>query len=355
MTERSDRVTPVILSGGAGTRLWPLSRPDRPKQLLRLLGDDTLLELTARRVSDPAHFTSPLIVANEAHADAIREQMAGVGVTARLILEPAPRNTAPAVALAALAAEPDDILLILPSDHLIDDVPAFLDLIGPARTLATQDWIVTFGIKAVRPETGFGYILRGEALESTAFKVGRFVEKPDLATAQGYCDAGTYYWNGGIFMFRAGRMVEELRRQTPAILERVEQALSDAERSGDIVRPDAAAFARSPSQSIDYAVMENADRIAVLPADFGWSDVGSWNALHEVFEKDADGSSIAGNVLAIDARNSLIRSDGPLIAAVGVDGLSIVASRDAVLVVPLGEAQRVGEIVKALEKRKDKD
>jgi mannose-1-phosphate guanylyltransferase/mannose-1-phosphate guanylyltransferase/mannose-6-phosphate isomerase len=346
----SDLITPVILSGGAGTRLWPLSSADRPKQLLRLLGPDTLLELTARRVSDPGLFTPPTIVANAAHAVAIREQLAGSGTEARLILEPAARNTAPAIALAALAADPDDLLLVLPSDHMIADPEAFHGLVGSARALAAQDWIVTFGIRASRPETGFGYISRGEGLGGGAFKVERFVEKPDLKTAEAYCAAGTYDWNGGIFLFRAGRMIEALRLHAPAILDAAERALREADRSDDTIVPDLGSFARSPAQSIDYAVMEHDGRIAVLPADIGWSDVGSWHALHELSAKDAEGSTIEGNAIAIDTRNCLIRSDGPMIAAIGTQGLAIVASADAVLVVPLELAQRVGEIVKALGK-----
>jgi len=326
----SPRVTPVILCGGAGTRLWPLSRRAAPKQMLDLTGGGSMLALTAERVADAELFAPPMVVAGAEQAEAIGAEVPGLGA---LITEPAARNTAPAIALAALAADGHDVLLVLPSDHLIADVRGFGDAVRRGLPLAQDGWIVTFGMKAERAETGYGYIERGAALADGVFAAARFVEKPDAASAQGFVAGGRHDWNAGIFLMRAGTYLDALETHAPQIFESVTRG----------------AFAASPAQSIDYAVMEKADKVAVVPAAIGWSDIGSFSALHAVSDKDEDGNAVAGPALAIDARGCLIRSEGPLIAAIGVEDLAIVATRDAVLVVPRSQSQRVREAVEALK------
>lgn len=344
----ADRIIPVILSGGAGTRLWPLSRTGKPKQLLCLTGQETMLQLTARRTADGARFTAPLIVANARHADMIEAQLAETGISdATLILEPAGRNTAPAIALAALAAAPGATLLVMPSDHVIADVAAFRAAIEAASPAVEAGWLVTFGIAPSAPETGYGYICAGETLLPGVRKVTRFVEKPDKATAERYLAEGCYAWNGGIFLFRADTYLEALAIHAPDILAATREAMRLAARDGHRLHPDAAAFAASPSDSIDYAVMEKAARVAVVPVEMGWSDVGSWDALHDL-AADLNGNAEHGAVVAIDTNNCLLRSDGPLIAAVGVTDLIVIATGDAVLILPRGSSQDVKRAVDAL-------
>ncbi|HYN46155.1 MAG TPA: sugar phosphate nucleotidyltransferase, partial [Allosphingosinicella sp.] len=315
-------IIPVILSGGAGTRLWPLSRRARPKQMLDLTGGGSMLALTAKRVADAALFAAPIVVAGADQAEAIEAEMPDIGA---LILEPAPRNTAPAIALAALACDRSDVLLVLPSDHLIADDEGFAEGVRRGLPFAQDGWIVTFGMKAEKPETGYGYIERGEALADGVFAAARFVEKPDAAAAQAYVAGGRHDWNAGIFLMRAGTYIEALETHAPQIFAAVTTG----------------AFAASPAQSIDYAVMEKAGKVAVVPARIGWSDIGSWEAVLDVSDKDGDGNFVAGPGLAIDARGCLIRSEGPLIAAIGVEDLIIVATQDAVLVVPKRQSQKV--------------
>jgi mannose-1-phosphate guanylyltransferase/mannose-1-phosphate guanylyltransferase/mannose-6-phosphate isomerase len=349
MTQRR-RITPVILSGGSGTRLWPLSRTGRPKQLLALTHAETMLQLTAQRARGD-RFAAPIVVANTAHADEIATQMAAVGVPdARLILEPAARNTAPAIALSAVASEPDDILLVMPSDHVIADVEAFHAAIERAAPLVEAGWLVTFGIQPTAPETGYGYICRGKEIAVGVQRVERFVEKPDRATAEGYLAEGRYSWNGGIFLFTAGAYLEALDEFAPEMAAAARAAIADARHEDQQTYPDAAAFGRSPSDSIDYAVMEKADRVAVVPVDMGWSDVGSWDALHELADKDGDGNAHHGDVIAIDTENCLIRTEGPLVAAIGVKDVIVIATHDAVLVLPRGDSQQVKRAIDALKR-----
>ena len=342
------RIIPVILCGGAGTRLWPLSRLARPKQLLALTGEATLLQLAAERVREPGQFAPPWLVAGAVQASAIDAQLGGATL-GLLILEPVARNTAPAIALAALRAAPDDLLLVLPSDHLVRDVAAFRAAVARGTAAARDGWIVTFGMTPDRPETGFGYIERGEAIGDGVFRAARFVEKPDSATAEAYVASGGFDWNGGIFLFRAGTMVDALRAHAPDVLAAADAALADTEEAEGALRPDGTAFAAAPAISIDYAVMEKAGRVAVVPTDAGWSDVGSWDALHHVSAADEAGNVVEGQALAIDSRNCLIRSDGAAVTAVGVEDLIIVATRDSVLVMRRGESQRVKEAVEALK------
>lgn len=339
-------ILPVILCGGAGTRLWPLSRAARPKQLLDLLGEGSMLALTAARVAPGDRFAPPLVIAGAAQADAIEAALPGLGT---LILEPAARNTAPAIALAAWHAAPEQVLLILPSDHLIRDVAGFRDAVARARPFAEQGWIVTFGMRPDRAETGYGYVERGAELGAGVFAAARFVEKPDAATAARFLAEGRHDWNGGIFLMTAGTARAALARHAPAIAAAAEAAVTGAKAQGGRLLPDAAAFAGAPSVSIDYAVMEKAERVAVVPVAIGWSDIGSWAALHTASARDEAGNALAGDVIAIDTRDCLIRSEGPLVAAIGVEDLVVVATGDAVLIVPRTESQRVREAVDMLE------
>jgi mannose-1-phosphate guanylyltransferase/mannose-1-phosphate guanylyltransferase/mannose-6-phosphate isomerase len=341
-------IIPVILSGGSGTRLWPLSRGARPKQMLDLLGAGSMLAVTAGRVADEELFSAPVLVAAAGHAEAIEAALPGLGA---LILEPQAKNTAPAIALAALAAEADDVLLVLPSDHLIADSAGFRDAVRRALPFAQEGWLVTFGMKAERGETGYGYIERGPALGEGVHQAVRFVEKPDAASAGRYAAGGRHDWNGGIFLIRAGAYLEALAEHAPEIAGAAKAAMAGARREGRRIHPGAAAFAASPSQSIDYAVMEKAAKVAVVPCAIGWSDVGSWEALHQVAARDEAGNAIAGDVLALGARNCLIRSEGPLVAAIGVEDLVVIATADAVLIVPRAQSQRVREAVEALKEK----
>lgn len=339
------RVTPVILSGGSGTRLWPLSRTDHPKQFLALMGARTMLELTADRVADPNLFEPPVIVANPRHAGLVEEQVDAAGAT--LILEPHARNTAPAIALAALAA-PDRLLLIMPSDHLINDPAAFHTAVRAAVPVAAGGSLVTFGVRPSGPETAYGYIRRGAPLAPGVFEGEAFVEKPDRETAARYLAEGCYDWNAGIFLFLADVYLAALAASAPAMLAAARAAFEAARREGARIFPDPVSFARSPSDSIDYAVMEKAERFAVVPVEMDWSDVGSWEALHEVSARDDRGNAQAGAVLAIDSRDCLLRSSGPRLVTLGIENLIVIATPDAVLVVPKNQSQRVKEAVDAL-------
>jgi mannose-1-phosphate guanylyltransferase len=324
----SPDIRPVILSGGAGTRLWPLSRAGRPKQFLALAGEESLLKATARRA---APWGAPIVVAGQEQALAVRAEIPD----ARLVLEPCARGTAAAVALAALAAAQGELLLVMPSDHHIEDETAFRAAVAAAAPLARAGWLVTFGIEPERAETGYGYIRRGEELAAGAYRAARFAEKPDRATAESWLAEGGWDWNSGIFLFAREALLDALRRHAPEVLAAVE---------GD--------FAAAPSASIDKAVMEKADQVAVVPAAMGWSDIGSWEALHALGPLDGDGNLLTGDVVAPDSRNCLVRSDGPVVVALGVEDLVIVATERAVLVVPRGETQRVREAIEALEARR---
>lgn len=337
------KITPVILSGGGGTRLWPMSTPNKPKQFLNLAGDATMFQMTLARCMDRAFFAPPLVVGNGAHADLIAAQALEAGVPdATIILEPCARNTAPAIALAALAADDAKApLLVMPSDHLIADVAAFHAAIMAALPLVEQGWLVTFGIEPTAPETGYGYIRIGEALSASVSRVERFVEKPDAATARAMIDAGNHAWNGGIFLFRADIYLDWLARLAPEMRQASQQAMDKAVRDGGVIRPEASAFAASPADSIDYAVMEKADRVAVAPVSMGWSDVGSWDSLYEVSEQDADGNSLHGATRIVDSHNNLVRSDGLRINLIGAHDLIVVAHGNEVLILPRGRSQDV--------------
>ena len=339
----------VLLSGGSGTRLWPLSREAYPKQFLPLVGEDTMLQATWRRVA-PVAGAAPIVVAGEDHRFLVAEQLRQVGVAAAsILLEPVGRNTAPAIAAAALQAMADGddpLLLVLPSDHVVRDAEAFRAAVQEASAAADAGALVTFGIVPTAPETGFGYI-QAEAGEGVR-KVLRFVEKPDAATAQSYLDAGGYYWNSGMFLFRASRYLEELARFRADILDGARAAFETARRDGDFVRLAADAFAATPAESIDYAVMERTDAAMVLPVDIGWNDVGSWSALWDVAERDAAGNAHHGDVIAVDSRNSYAWSRR-LVALVGVDDIVVVETDDAVLVARKDKVQQVKDVVAQLK------
>ncbi|WP_274378976.1 mannose-1-phosphate guanylyltransferase/mannose-6-phosphate isomerase [Sphingomonas cavernae] len=344
---------PVILSGGAGTRLWPMSRPENPKQLLALTAEETMLQLTVQRTRDSRLFEAPLIVANLAHADAIEAQLSKIGIVPEsLILEPLGRNTAPAIALAALASNDRSApLLVMPSDHVIADVGAFHAAIDTALPLVNDGWLVTFGIAPDKPETGYGYIRIGDAIAAGVHRVERFVEKPDRRSAELMLAEGGHAWNGGIFLFRADTYLAALAEHAPDMLAAAQRAMAEGERTARRIQPHAGHFAESPSDSIDYAVMEKAERVAVVPVAMGWSDLGSWDALHAISTCDGEGNVCEGNAIVIDSHNCLIRSDGPRVAIVGVDDLIVVASGNDILILPRGRSQDVKKVTQELEER----
>ncbi|MGY0560869.1 mannose-1-phosphate guanylyltransferase/mannose-6-phosphate isomerase [Luteimonas sp. A277] len=347
----------VLLSGGSGTRLWPLSREAYPKQFLALAGEATMLQETWLRVA-PLAEGAPIVVANEEHRFLAAEQLRLVGVEgAAILLEPVGRNTAPAIAAAALqavAGGEDPLLLVLPSDHVVRDPAAFQAAVRAAMPAADAGALVTFGIVPEAPETGFGYIqagagqAAGQAAAGGVRDVLRFVEKPDAGTARAYLEEGGYYWNSGMFLFRASRYLEELQKFQPAMVTAVRKAFEGAARDGDFVRLDKDAFAASPADSIDYAVMEKTGDAKVLPVDIGWNDVGSWSALWEVSKQDADGNAHHGDVIAVDSRNSYAWSRR-LVAMVGVDDLVVVETDDAVLVAHKDRVQQVKDVVARLK------
>lgn len=344
-------IIPVILSGGSGTRLWPLSRPEQPKQLLPLTAEETMLQLTARRTAGE-RFARPIVVANALHADQVEEQLAAVEARAQaLILEPMGRNTAPAIALAAIAAGGgSDPILVMPSDHVIADVDAFHAAIHAALPLVQEGWLITFGIAPDAPETGYGWIKVGEALTEGVHRVDRFVEKPPRDKAEAMLASGDHAWNGGIFLFRADMYLGALGVYGPAMLMAAQRAMEKARREGKRIWPDAGEFAQSPSDSIDYAVMEKAPRVAVVPVAMGWSDVGSWDALHAISECDAQGNVSRGDVVLIDVENCLVRGEtGKRIALVGVRDLIVVAAGDDILVLPRGRSQDIRKIIEAMK------
>ncbi|TAM36285.1 MAG: mannose-1-phosphate guanylyltransferase/mannose-6-phosphate isomerase [Rhodanobacter sp.] len=345
---------PLILSGGSGTRLWPVSRKNLPKQFLSLAGKGTLFQQTIARTRGLPNVAPPVVVASDDHRFLAAEQLLEAGIAgSTIVLEPVARNTAPAIALGALEAlkhDPDAVLLVLPADHQIGDTAAFTQAVIKALPLAAQGWLVTFGIRPDRAETGFGYIRRGEAIGADGFRVERFVEKPDADTAKAYLADGGYDWNSGMFLFRADRYLEELGAHAPAMLAAVRAAHATAKGDLDFVRVDKDAFAKVPEDSIDYAVMEKTARAAVIPTACAWSDIGSWQALWLAGARDADDNLREGDTLTVDTHGSLLRSHPHhLIATVGVDDLVVVTTPDATLVARRDAAQDVKKIVAQLK------
>ena len=343
---------PVLLSGGVGSRLWPISRESHPKQFLPLASELSMLQETLHRTAG-MEAANPIVVCNDEHRFMVAEQLRQVDlIAAALILEPEGRNTAPAVALAAIHAiekDPDAILLVLPADHLIENVKAFVDAVQKAQPVAQQGRLVTFGVVPSSPETGYGYIKCGEDLGDSMFGLDRFVEKPDLDTAQKYVDQGDYLWNSGMFLMRADSYLQELQRLAPEILSSCQSAMASSSEDMDFIRPDAQAFAGCPSDSIDYAVMEKTQLGAVASLDCGWSDIGGWSALWDVASRDEDGNASKGDVILDNCSNSYFRSESRLLAGVGVDNLVVVETADAVLIADRNQVQNVKTIVNQLK------
>ena len=346
------KITPILMSGGAGTRLWPLSRQAKPKQFHRLGGAETLIQATALRVTGPM-FNPPIVVCAAGHADLTRDQLAEVGITARaLIAEPAPRNTAAAsVAAAAVAAEidPDGVFILLHADNLVSDVPAMHRAIEAGRAAAQAGEVVIFSLKPTGPETIYGYIRAG-AGDGLVRKVAQFVEKPDLETAKRFVVDPDYGWNAGMFMFSAAAFLDECRRLAPAISAAAELAVAKAERPGDVIAlsPD---FLTAPSEAIDTAIMEKTDRASVVGADIGWSDVGNWHALWEGSARDGDGNALDGDTLAVDAHGNLARTDGHVVVLAGVEDLVVVVENGVVLVTRRNSTSSVKAAVDALKRQ----
>ncbi|GAA77710.1 mannose-1-phosphate guanylyltransferase/mannose-6-phosphate isomerase [Pseudoalteromonas sp. BSi20495] len=344
-------ILPVILAGGSGTRLWPLSRGNYPKQFLKLNGEHTMLQNTLSRLDGLDHKPA-MLICNEEHRFIAAEQVRQLGVEhSGIFLEPVGRNTAPAIALTAFKAivqGADPLLLVLAADHVIEDTPAFQKSVTAAAELAKQGKLVTFGIVGNKPETGYGYIKRGEQYQA-GFVVDSFVEKPDSATAEQYINSGDYYWNSGMFLFKASRYLSELKAFRPDIYQACEAAMQNQNNDLDFIRVDKTAFEACPDESIDYAVMEHTKDAVVVPMDVGWSDVGGFAALWEVSKQDESGNAFNGDVKAVNTKNTLVHSYDKLIAAVGVEDLVIINTKDAVLVAHKNESQKVKVIVQELK------
>ncbi len=346
---------PIILSGGVGSRLWPLSREYYPKQLLALVDNNTLLQNTLIRLEGLPELSAPLIVCNENHRFLVAEQLRNIDIPpAHIILEPMGRNTAPATAVAALTAlattDPEALLLVLPADHLIANATAFHESVTVGMSLARSNHLVTFGIVPNRPETGYGYINATDSITNTpALSVTSFVEKPDIATAQHYLDSGQYYWNSGMFLFKASQYLSELEQFAPNILATCRQAIDSAEVDKDFLRLDTEIFKACPSDSIDYAVMEKTKAAAVIPLDAGWNDIGAWSSLWEVGTQDKDGNVSMGDVLTENVHDCYLRAESRLLSAIGVENLTIVETADAVLVAHKDQVQHVKQIFNRLQ------
>lgn len=344
------RICPVIMAGGSGSRLWPLSRAAHPKQFHSLHGEDSMLQMTVNRLSG-LETQLPITICNEEHRFFVAEQLRQIDKLGPIILEPAGRNTAPAIALAALASKNDPLLLILAADHVLEDEAAFSRAVMQAVPLAEAGKLVTFGIIPTKPHTGYGYIKRGKALRR-GFKVSNFIEKPSLEVAESYVSSGAYYWNSGMFLFRASRYLEELEKFRPDIFKKCESSVNEVQADLDFLRVHKEIFESCPSESVDYAVMEKTSDAVVVPLDAGWSDVGSWSSLWALSQKDSNGNSTHGDVILHNTYNSYIRSDQKLVAVVGVNDLVVVSTNDAVLVVPKNEVQDVKRITENLKAKR---
>ncbi|MEO9491320.1 MAG: sugar phosphate nucleotidyltransferase [Marinomonas sp.] len=335
-------IHPIILCGGSGTRLWPKSRKDLPKPFLPLLGERTLFRAACDRASDPAQFAAPMVVAGAVHVDLIAAQAPPSGLS--IIVEPAARNTAPAIALAAARLDRDAIMLVCPSDHHIADEAAFQAAAAAAATMARAGRLVAFGITPDRPETGYGYIKRGDALDD-GFVIERFVEKPDLERAKAFLSDGSYAWNGGIFVFRAGQLLDELSEHRPAMAKAVIASVAKGREEGMCFHPAPAEFASIEGDSIDYAVMENTQNAAMVPASMGWTDIGDWSALQDAIGAGSDAANHApDNAELVDCERVMVVSDGPRVSAIGLEDVIIVVDGDEVLVTHRDGTQKVGKL-----------
>ena len=342
-------ICPVIMAGGSGTRLWPLSRAAHPKQFLRLHGEDTMLQTTVNRLSG-LDIQSPITICNEEHRFFVAEQLREIDKLGSIILEPVGRNTAPAIALAALTVKDDPLLLVLAADHVIQDEAAFNAAVVRAIPLAEAGKLVTFGIVPSEPDTGYGYIKRGNDF-GEGFTVDEFAEKPSLEVAQGYISSGEYYWNSGMFLFRASSYIEELNKFRPDILEQCKASVMDVKADLDFLRINKETFESCPAESIDYAVMEKTSQAVVVSMDAGWSDIGSWSSLWDISEKDGDGNSTHGDVILHNTHNSYVKTDERLVAAIGVNDLVIVSTKDALMVAHKDSVQDVKIITANLKAR----
>ncbi len=334
---------PVILCGGFGTRLWPRSRAAKPKPFLPLVDNATLLEASIARCPATDGFAPPVLVSGAAHLGHVKAQLGGVA-GARFIVEPSARNTAAAIALAALRLPEDAIMIVCPSDHYIADTAAFQRAAKSGARLAAQGWLVSFGIEASSPETGFGYLQRGEALGDLGFRIVRFIEKPDIIRASQFVADGGYAWNSGIFVFRAGKFLEELELHRPAIAAAARAAVVAGREDGSHFYPGEIEFARIDSESVDYAVMENTDHAAMVPVDMGWSDIGNWDALLEARPCDDRGNAVRGTAELVDCSNVLVETDGPRVSAIGLEDVIIVVDAGEVMVTTRAGAQLVGKL-----------
>ena len=337
----------VIMAGGSGTRLWPLSRAAHPKQFLKLHGEDTMLQETVKRLSG-LDIQASITICNEEHRFFVAEQLGEIDKQGSIILEPVGRNTAPAIALAALTAKDDPLLLVLAADHVIRDEAAFREAVIRAIPLAEAGKLVTFGIVPSAPHTGYGYIKRGKDL-GEGFEVDAFVEKPSSDVAQDYFSSGDYYWNSGMFLFRASNYLEELKKFRPDILEQCQGSVMDVKTDLDFLRIDKDMFESCPAESVDYAVMEKTSHAVVVPMDAGWNDIGSWSSLWDISEKDGEGNSTHGDVILHNTRNSYVRSDNKLVAVIGVDDLVVVSTKDALMVAHKDSVQDVKMITESLK------
>jgi mannose-1-phosphate guanylyltransferase len=339
-------ICPVIMAGGSGTRLWPLSRATHPKQFLTLHGEDTMLQATVKRLSG-LDIQASITICNEEHRFFVAEQLREIDKLGPIILEPVGRNTAPAIALAALTAKDDPLLLVLAADHVMQDEDAFREAVIRAIPLAEAGKLVTFGIVPSAPHTGYGYIKRGKDI-GEGFEVDAFVEKPSSDVAQDYFSSGDYYWNSGMFLFRASNYLEELKKFRPDILEQCQESVLDVKTDLDFLRIDKDMFESCPAESVDYAVMEKTAHAVVVPMDAGWSDIGSWSSLWDISEKDSEGNATHGDVILRETRNSYVRTDSKLVAVIGVDNLVVVSTKDALMVAHKDSVQDVKMITDSL-------
>jgi len=336
-------VVPVILCGGSGTRLWPRSRASRPKPFLPLVGDSTLFEETLRRCPAGEGFAPPVIITGEKHLGHVEAQL-GDAAGAAIIVEPEAKNTAAAIALAACRLPEDSIMLVCPSDHHIGKPGAFAEAARAAAALAREGWLVSIGIEAKAPETGFGYLKRGEPVGELGYRTARFVEKPDLERAEAFLAEGGYSWNAGIFAFRVSEFLKELAAHRPAIADAVRRSVEHGREDGSRFHPEARAFAEIESESVDFAVMENTARAALVPADIDWSDIGNWHGLHQARKSDADGNCVQGNAELVDCRNVLVDTDGPKVSVIGLADVIIVVDGNDVMVTSAEGVQKVGKL-----------
>lgn len=353
-------IIPIILAGGSGTRLWPLSRTHYPKQLLKLFGDVTMLQQTLLRLKGIPNLAAPIVVCNEEHRFMVAEQLHEIGEqNASILLEPVARNTAPALAIAAIHAaslEKDPILLVLSADHMIRDVDVFQQAVNNAVMAAEKNHLATFGVQPTRPETGYGYIKTKKTDANTIFSsVEKFVEKPNLETAQSYLDEGCYFWNSGMFVFKTSVFLTELKTQSPDLVTAVEAAKKQSTQDLDFIRIDKNTFSQAPNISIDYALMEKSHNVVCVALDAGWSDVGDWKSFSDLNDKDAAGNSFIGDSIDLGSTNTLVFSRDKLVATLGVDNLMIINTPDAILVADKNQAQQVKSIITQIEKQKRKE